>query len=294
MYLAREPSEAYNPWHIKFIARQPVNHGFVMTPRLALPPIPHKVNANKKSKKYRPEDVQMKKLTLLSLLGLLMACGTADHVPEAVLYTQQVTPGDYFAGSPQIPETTYYYPKKVQEIAEANGAMLRLAARHIEDPDKAPSPDEALAALEPISLANLNDYETAFYHRIRGYAYQGKGDYRKAIEEFNLMLAKREFISVSAEAKATKTLAILHFELQEYQTSLENMFKLPELLESLSGDDFYQVSRLQEITVDYKNALTNINKAILITGDSSPQDTNLYYQLMAKIYEKMKSVPKPD
>lgn len=229
----------------------------------------------------------MKKLIILSLISALIACGTTSQTPEAVLYTEQITPGDYFAGSPQIPETTYYYPKKVQEISEANGVMLRLAARHIEESNETPSPDKALAALESISPTNLNDYETAFYHRIRGYAFKEKGDYRKAIEEFNLMLNKKEFISVSAEAKATKTLAILHFELQEYKISLENMFKLPELLESLSGDDFYQVSRIQEHTGDYKNALTNINKAILVTGDKSPQDTNLYYQHMAKIYEKM-------
>lgn len=229
----------------------------------------------------------MKKIITLSLIILLAACSTTNETPEAVLYTEQITPGDYFAGSPQIPETTYYYPKKVQEISEAHGIIFRLAARHAEESGDTSAPDKALSTLEPIALANLNDYETAFYHRIRGYAFKEKGDYRKAIEEFNLMLNKKDFISVSAEAKATKALAILHFELQEYQISLENMFKLPELLESLSGDDFYQVSRIQEHTGDYKNALTNINKAILVTGDKSPQDTNLYYQHMAKIYEKM-------
>lgn len=231
----------------------------------------------------------MKKLLALSIITLLTACSTTPEVaaPEVIPYTETIIPVEYFAGAPQIPGTTYIYHKKTQILTEPHVKTLRLAASYVDPANNNPLPDEALATLEPIHVNELNDYGTAFYHRTRGYAYKAKKDYRNAINEFNLMLAKHDYLSLAAEANATKDLALLHVELQEYDAALKHMFKVSELAESMAADDYYQVSRIQEKTGDYKNALKNVNKAILTNGASSAENTNIYYQHMAAIYEKI-------
>lgn len=232
-------------------------------------------------------------ITILSITILSACTNTYEaSIPEVIPYTESITPAEYFAGAPQIPGTTYIYHKRTQILTEPHVKTLRLAASYVDPAKESPLPDDALATLAPISTDLLNDYEAAFFHRTRGYAYMAKNDYRKAIEEFKLVLARSDYLSTAAEAAATKTLATLHFELQEYDAALQYMFKVSELSESMSGDDFYQVSRIQEKAGDYKNSLKNVNRAILITGDSSPEDTNVYYKYMATIYEKMNGTVK--
>ena len=150
----------------------------------------------------------------------------------------------------------------------------------------APNPRKALEVLNGLARNKdkLNPYEQAQLYQFFAYAYYGMEDYKRAREQFELVLRQVPNIPVSLEASTTLTVAQLYGNEENYRKSLDMMLKWTDYVSEIKPEQHYLFGTLYYQLEDSKNALLNINEAVRAQEAAGKVPQESWYGLQRGLY----------
>lgn len=149
-----------------------------------------------------------------------------------------------------------------------------------------PNPRRALEVLNGLARNKdkLNPYELAQLYQFYAYAYYGMEDFKKARENFELVLRQAPNIPVSLEASTTLTIAQLYGNEENYRKSLDMMLKWTDYVSEIKPEQYYLFGTLYYQLEDSQNAMLNINEAVRITEAEGKVPAESWYSLQRGLY----------
>jgi len=147
------------------------------------------------------------------------------------------------------------------------------------------------AIRELLQEKKLSPYETAQIYNLTGYAYYLEENYPDAIKAYNNVLAQPE-LPEALQQSTLKTLAQLHFTVEDYDKALETVRRLMAVVPEPSADVYMLLGQALFQKADYKGALDPILTAVNMYKDQGRVPLENWLLLLRVCYFEMNEFPK--
>jgi len=136
----------------------------------------------------------------------------------------------------------------------------------------------------------MSPYETAQIWNLQAYTYYLMEDYPKSIGAYEKVLAQPE-LPEALQQSTLKTLAQLHFTVEDYDKALETINRLMASIAEPSADIYMLKGQAYFQMADYEKALGPIKTAIQMNRDQGKVPKENWLLLLRVIYWEMKDFP---
>ncbi|MGB3609258.1 MAG: hypothetical protein WA987_02685 [Cellvibrio sp.] len=186
-----------------------------------------------------------------------------------------------------------FEPRRLPGVSQDFAKGLTEVGNQLQPPEpekggKAPDPNprRALEILNGLARNKdkLNPYEQAQLYQFYAYAYYGLEDFKKARENFELVLRQSPNIPVSLEASTTLTIAQLYGNEENYRKALDMMLKWTDYVSEIKPEQYYLFGTLYYQLEDTQNAMLNINEAVRISEAEGKVPAESWYGLQRGLY----------
>ena len=140
------------------------------------------------------------------------------------------------------------------------------------------------------SKKKLSDYEQAQIWNITGYAYYLQEDYKSAISAYQQMLKTPE-LPEALQQSTLKTLAQLHFTVEDYQKALDTVKQLMAVVAEPAADVYMLLGQAHFQMQNYEQAITPIKTAINMYRDQGRVPRENWLLLLRVCYWELKDFP---
>jgi len=147
------------------------------------------------------------------------------------------------------------------------------------------------AIREVLQEKNLSPYETAQIHNLTGYAYYLEEKYPQAIQAYERVLQQPE-LPEGLQQSTLKTLAQLHFTVENYDAALETVRRLMAIVPEPSADVYMLLGQALFQKEDYRGALEPINTAIEMYKEQGRVPAENWLLLLRVCYYELNDFPK--
>ncbi len=150
----------------------------------------------------------------------------------------------------------------------------------------------ALALINELQTGKkkMSPYETAQIWNLQAYTYYLMEDYPKSIGAYEKVLAQPE-LPEALQQSTLKTLAQLHFTVEDYDKALETINRLMAVVAEPSADIYMLKGQAYFQMAEYDNALGPIKTAIEMNRSQGKVPKENWLLLLRVIYWEMKDFP---
>jgi tetratricopeptide (TPR) repeat protein len=153
--------------------------------------------------------------------------------------------------------------------------------------------DHAAAHVKIKELQNkkkLSPYEQAQIWNISGYAYYLQENYKAAIESYKRVLQQPE-LPEALQQSTLKTLAQLHFTVEDYQKALETVKELISVVAEPAADVYMLLGQAYFQLTQYEDAIPPISTAIEMFREQGRVPRENWLLLLRVCYWELKDFP---
>lgn len=228
----------------------------------------------------------------LLVSALVVAPGIITLASSAVAPGQTLIQFDVANAQVKAKNKTFE-PRRLPGVSQDFSKSLSELSNLLQPPDPddgskpaAPNPRKALEVLNGLSRNKdkLNPYELAQLYQFYAYSYYGLEDFKRARENFEMVLKQSPNIPVSLEASTTLTIAQLYGNEENYRKSLDMMLKWTEYVSEIRPDQHYLFGTLYYQLEDARNAQLNINEAVRAQEAAGKVPQESWYSLQRGLY----------
>ena len=148
--------------------------------------------------------------------------------------------------------------------------------------------NKAIVALQ--AKKKLSPYEQAQIWNISGYSYYLQEDYKQAIRSYEQVLAQPD-LPEALQQSVLKTVAQLHFTVEDYEKALVTIKKLMAVVEEPAADVYMLLGQAYFQMADYEEAITPIKTAIDMFRDQGRVPRENWLLLLRVCYWELKDFP---
>jgi tetratricopeptide (TPR) repeat protein len=146
------------------------------------------------------------------------------------------------------------------------------------------------AIREVLQEKNLSPYETAQIHNLTGYAFYLEEKFPQAIQAYERVLQQPE-LPEGLQQSTLKTLAQLHFTIENYDDALETVRRLMAIVPEPSADVYMLLGQALFQKQDYRGALEPINTAIAMYKEQGRAPAENWLLLLRVCYYELSDFP---
>jgi len=136
----------------------------------------------------------------------------------------------------------------------------------------------------------LSPYERAQLHNLSGYTYYLQEDYPQAIRAYELVLREPE-LPEALQQSTLKTLAQLHFTVEDYQKALDTVRRLMAVVAEPAADVYMLLGQAHFQLGDYRAALDPIKTAIDMFNEQERVPRENWLLLLRVCYYELGDFP---
>ncbi len=154
--------------------------------------------------------------------------------------------------------------------------------------------DDTECAMELLAevrdMDNLNSYETAQMWNFYVFIYFGLDNYREAISAYEMVLAQPD-LPLGMETTTMFTLTQLHFQLEQYQQSLDALARWFSVAETPGPEPYYLRAQILYQLQQYSEGIEPILQAIEVAQIQGKTVQENWYRLLNVFYYELEDYP---
>ncbi len=154
--------------------------------------------------------------------------------------------------------------------------------------------DDTECAMELLTevrdMDNLNSYETAQMWNFYAFIYFGQENYREAISAYEMVLAQPD-LPLGMETTTMFTLTQLHFQLEQYQQSLDALARWFSVAETPGPEPYYLRAQILYQLQQYSEGIEPILQAIEVAQIQGKTVQENWYRLLNVFYYELEDYP---
>jgi hypothetical protein len=154
--------------------------------------------------------------------------------------------------------------------------------------------DDTECAMELLAevrdMDNLNSYETAQMWNFYAFIYFGQENYREAISAYEMVLAQPD-LPLGMETTTMFTLTQLHFQLEQYQQSLDALARWFSVAETPGPEPYYLRAQILYQLQQYREGIEPILQAIEVAQIQGKTVQENWYRLLNVFYYELEDYP---